>query len=145
MTTTVVLSFRDVYYPSQVRGSIHLVHHTDHFPHDTNEVMLNLADVANKIWKGEAPDLARLKLPHADRVFRRDTLAAACRYGRVPWRYEIDLCNERIVRWTELRHEPKEISKLEEAIAPVAEVTQEARRACTYRVTRYGYYEDLKK
>ena len=152
MATTVVFSFKDVYYSPQVREPIHLVHHTDNFPHDTQIVMQGLAGVADKIWRGEAPDLTRLELPFVDRVFLRKTLAAACQFGPVPWRLEIAMSNGKILGWTEFRHEPQGIEELEakhkEALARVAEVMQQmekAEKALTYRASGYGNHDDLKR
>jgi hypothetical protein len=152
MTTTVLFSFKDDYYPPQVRKPIHLEHHTDNFPHDTKIVMQGLAGVADKIWRGEAPDLTRLELPLVDRVFLKETLEAACRIRPIPWRYEIAMCDGRILGWKEFRHEAQGIEELEakhkEALARVAEVMQQmekAEKALTYRASGYGNHDDLKR
>lgn len=148
MTSAALYSFTDTNNPKN--KPLHFLHHSDSTKQDVAGVIEDLAGVAGRIWKGEAVDLSRLRLPHVDYVMRRETRGDAGKYRPVPVRYDVEVVNGVVVHVQELYHAPQGLSELEkrreraiEALARVEEEMKKASLAPTYQVSLSGTLEDI--
>ena len=131
---------------------LHFLFQSDRTRPDAAGVIEDLAGVACRIWKGEAVDLSRLRLPHVDYVMLKETRGDTGRYRPVPVRYDVEVVNGVVVHVQELRHAPQGLQELEnrrlraeEALARVKKEMEIARLSRTYEVSASGSLDALRE
>lgn len=150
MTSAALYSLTDTNDPKN--KPLHFLFQSDSTRPDAAGVIEDLAGVACRIWKGEAVDLSRLRLPHVDCVMLKETRGDTGRYRPVPVRYDVEVVNGVVVHVQELRHAPQGLPELEnrrlraeEALARVKEEMKRARLSRTYEVSASGSLDALRE
>lgn len=150
MSTPAVYTFKNSGEPA--KEDIHLVYHSDGYPQGAADIIPDLAEVALKIWAGEAVDLEELDLPHVPEVERRESLEESTNIRPTPFRYEIEMVDGHPVMVRALRHDPVIPEELEERLTSAREAfeaaeraMQEARNVPTYLELDSGTVADIRK